>query len=173
MENQDQLLKSFNWTFKARKATLNVNNEFDVTLRSISKNHALFKLHSNKIEVKNKGFWKPLTVVGIKDIIYILMEKYRKKDNYIISTNSGNKYTLSLKGKKLIKTEIRSAANHILCYYKLVSKNKAVFFTDRNLSDVLFDEYLQVLILGCFVFRSIIKEKKLAKLKSLSISNPT
>lgn len=156
------------WEFKKKKALLKSNDKTILELKT-GKKRASFKTDDKSYTIYNKGFWNPATIIEEDKKSIARLNRYFRSKSTWVEFSDGNKYLIRCKNLTFIKLSICSADHKEIIRYKLISKYKA----SLSVYDpgILETGLMILLALGCFIFRGIIRENKIADLESVVFSN--
>ena len=158
------------WEFKKKKAFLKSDNKTILELKT-GKRRASFDLDDKTYVIRNKGFWNPSTVIVEDKKTIAMLKRFFRSHTAWIDFLHGSKYLIRCKNAVFIKLSIYSEDHKEIVRYKLISKYKAAMNLYANNSEIPGMDIVFLMILGCFIFRGIIKENELTDLESIVFSN--
>ncbi|MEO5569402.1 MAG: hypothetical protein ABIT08_12795 [Bacteroidia bacterium] len=158
------------WEFKKKKAFLKSDNKTILELRT-GKKRSSFELDKKTYDIRNKGFWNPSTAIVKDKKTVVMLKRFFRSHAAWIDFLHGSKYLIRCKNEVFIKLSIYSADHIEIVRYKLISKYKASMNLYVNSANIPEMDKVFLMILGCFIFRGIIKENKLTDLESIVFAN--
>jgi len=171
MDNIISYLQSpLTWEFKKKKAFLKSDKKTILELRT-GRKRASFDLDKKTYDIRNKGFWNSSTIIEEDKETVAMLKRFFRNHAAWIDFLHGSKYFIKCKNDVFIKLSIYSSDHKEIMRYKLISKYKAsmnLFVNSTKIPDM---DKVFLMILGCFIFRGIIKENKITDLESIVFSN--
>ncbi|HKR03240.1 MAG TPA: hypothetical protein VJY62_01285 [Bacteroidia bacterium] len=162
---------SVTWEFKKKKAFLKNDNEVIVELKSDKKKCAGFKWEDKTYTIRNRGFWNPLTVLENEEKKIMSLKRFFRTNKAFIEFENGNKYLCRTQNAVFVKLAVYSPDRKEIIRYKLISKYKASMQLNMDNADLPDSDLIFLIVLGCFVFRGIIRENKFTDIQSVVFSS--
>lgn len=162
---------SVTWEFKKKKAFLKNDNNVILELKTGKKKRATFKWEEKIYTIRNNGFWNPVTILEYEGKKVIALKRFFRTNKAFIESENGKKYLCRTQNAVFVKLAIHSADRKEIFSYKLISKYKASMQLNMDNADLPESDLVFLIVLGCFVFRGIIRENKFTDVQSVVFSS--
>lgn len=152
----------FTWQVEKKKVILFSEKEIIVEINTEKTNKATFSLKGKNYIIKSEGFWNPKTIIeNDGQQLVVFSHPFFGGLKGKIDFSNGNKYLSRVRNSPLVKLIFLTTGNVELINYKLESSlnpNSLKTIMSVFPSDIPKEEFLLLMILGCYSFLNIVKE---------------
>ncbi len=152
------------WISDGNEVILRAADKPIVVMNEFSAGNALFNFDGFAYSIKKTGTWNSTVTIEREGTVISTMKTSFFKNTGLIEMANGNQYTCRVKNAPLVKLYFSDSNHKEILYYKLdASSSPRTLFeiVDSSINDY---DLVMLLVLGCFLFRGMVKESDDANL---------